>query len=163
MWYVILYSNQNIYIVYNILKYFNNLFQKKAIELLIQNNTKRKKSIGMGQVASNNKAVIYCNSFHNSKKKRRMSIVGFSKNLALLEMQIYIARQDWKHALNLFPKLLEYPNEIEPLVWKYAFIILLHMNDPSHLREFFEQCAGIHNSSSNILLERLLLSLQENN
>lgn len=93
-----------------------------------------------------------------------MSVVGFSKSLALSEMRMYIARQDWKHALNLFPILLEYPNEIEPLVWKYAFIILLHMNDPSHLREFFEQCAGTHGSNSSILLEKLLLSpLRENN
>ncbi|XP_014483847.1 PREDICTED: uncharacterized protein LOC106749182 [Dinoponera quadriceps] len=136
---------------------------KKAIELIIKSNTKTKRH-KENQVASNSKITFYCKSFQNNKKKRRMSIVGFSKSLALSEMQMYIARQDWKHALNLFPKLLEYPNDLEPLVWKYAFIILLHMNDPSHLCEFFEQCIGTHSSCNSILLEKLLsLPLQENN
>lgn len=130
---------------------------KKAIELIIKSNTKKKSHRIANEVASNHRIAFYCNSSQTGKKKRRMSVVGFSKSLTLSEMQMYIARQDWKHALNLFPTLLEYPNEVEPLVWKYAFIILLHMNDPSYLCEFFEQCAGTHSSSSSILLERLLL------
>ncbi|XP_032663838.1 uncharacterized protein LOC116840778 [Odontomachus brunneus] len=134
---------------------------KKAIALIKENIDKKNHRIA-NEVASNNKIALHCNSSQNSKKKRRVSVVGFSRSLALSEMQMYIARQDWKHALNLFPRLLEYSNDIEPLVWKYAFIILLHMNDPSHLRDFLEQCAGTHSSNSSILLERLLLlPLQE--
>lgn len=106
--------------------------------------------------ANKHKIVHYCKK-SNSDKKNRTSIVGFSKSLALLKMQSYIARQDWKHALNLFPRLLEYPIELEPLIWRYAFIILLHTNNPSHLHQFFEQCIGNQSSNNSILLEKLLL------
>lgn len=143
--------------------YYIYIFQKKAIELITKSNTKKKSHRIADEVSSNHKIASYCNSSQTSKKKRQVSVVGFSKSLALSEMQMYIEHQDWKHALNLFPTLLEYPNEVEPLVWKYAFIILLHTNDPSYLCEFFEQCAGTYSSNSSILLERLLsLPLQDN-
>lgn len=116
------------------------------------NDKKRRKD--MEEMANDRKA-HYCKSFQGSRRSRT-SLVGFSKSLALSEMQSYITHQDWKHALSLFPRLLEYPIELEPLVWRYAFIILLHMNDPSHLRQFFEQCIGNHSSDNRILLERLL-------
>lgn len=103
----------------------------------------------------------YCKSFQGGKKNGT-SLVGFSKSLALSEMQSYISRQDWKHALSLFPRLLEYPVELEPLVWRYALIILLHTNDPSHLRQFFEQCIDNCNLDNGIFLRRLLsLPLEE--
>ncbi|XP_011142895.1 uncharacterized protein LOC105185255 [Harpegnathos saltator] len=137
---------------------------KKAIDLIIKTNAEKRNNRVTNQISSNNKVAFYCNKYKNIKKRKRISVVGFSKSLALSEMQLYIARQDWKHAIHLLPTLLEYSNEIEPLVWKYMFIIVLHMNDSSHLREFFEQCAGIHGSSISIFLERLLsLPLQENN
>lgn len=72
-------------------------------------------------------------------------------------MQSYVAHQDWKHALNLLPKLLEYSIEVEPLVWRYVFIILLHVNDPSHLRQFIEQCMGSRSLNNSAFLRRLLL------
>lgn len=103
----------------------------------------------------------YCKSFQGGKKNGT-SLVGFSKSLALSEMQSYISRQDWKHALSLFPRLLEYPVELEPLVWRYALIMLLHTNDPSHLRQFFEQCIDNCNLDNGIFLRRLLsLPLEE--
>lgn len=122
------------------------------------NDKKRRKD--MEEMADDRKT-HYCKSFQGSRRSRT-SLVGFSKSLALSEMQSYITHQDWKHALSLFPKLLEYPIELEPLVWRYAFIILLHMNDPSHLRQFFKQCIGNHSSDNRIMLERLLtLPLKE--
>lgn len=106
--------------------------------------------------ASEHKQIVhYCKKSPSDKK--RTSIVGFSKSLILLKMQSYIARQDWKHALNLFPRLLECPIELEPLIWRYAFIILLHTNNPLHLHQFFEQCIGNQSSNNSILLEKLLL------
>jgi len=112
---------------------------------------------------NDHKIVHYCKRFQGDKKNKT-SLIGFSKSLALLEMQSYIAHQDWKHALNLFPKLLEYPVELEPLIWRYAFIILLHTNDPLHLHQFFKQCIGSQSSNNSILLEKLLLlPLQNNN
>lgn len=122
----------------------------------MKHNTDRKRRRNMGEVANEHKVAYYCKKFI-SDKKNRTSVVGYSKSLALLEMQSYIARQDWKHALNLFPKLLECPVELEPLIWRYALIILLHTNDPLHLHQFFEQCIGSQSSSNNTLLEKLLL------
>lgn len=115
----------------------------------------RKKEI---EEVTNNKVTHYCKKFQGDRKSRT-SVVGFSKSLVLSEMQSYIARQDWKHALNLFPRLLECPVELEPLIWRYAFIILLHANDPSHLQQFFEQCIGNQSSNNGVLLEKLLLPL----
>lgn len=128
----------------------------------MKHKVERKKT-RMEKVANNYKVAHYCKRF-SGDKKNRTSVVGFSKNLALLEMQSYIARQDWKHALNLFPKLLECPVELEPLIWRYALIILLHTNDPSHLHRFFEQCIANHSSNNSLLLEKLLvLPLKDDN
>ncbi|KYQ49487.1 hypothetical protein ALC60_11416 [Trachymyrmex zeteki] len=128
----------------------------KARQLVMKRDVKRKRQRDIEKVTNDHKVTYYCKRFQGDKRSRT-SLVGFSKNLALLEMQSYIARQDWKHALNLFPRLLECPVELEPLIWRYAFIILLHTNDPLHLHQFFNQCIGSHNSNNSTLLEKLLL------
>ncbi|CAL1689754.1 unnamed protein product [Lasius platythorax] len=128
---------------------------KKAITLITKRSTDKKRRKDMEEVANDRKA-HYCKRFQGGRRSR-MSLVGFSKSLALSEMQSYITRQDWRNAINLFPRLLEYPVELEPLVWRYAIIILLHTNDPSHLRQFFEQCIGNQSSDNRIMLRRLLL------
>jgi len=129
----------------------------------MKRDVERKRQRNMEEVINEHKIVHYCKKFQGDKKNKT-SFVGFSKSLALLEMQSYIARQDWKHASNLFPRLLEYPVELEPLIWRYAFIILLHTNDPSHLHQFFKRCIGSQSSNNNILLEKLLLlPLQNDN
>ncbi|XP_011696588.1 PREDICTED: uncharacterized protein LOC105455176 [Wasmannia auropunctata] len=127
----------------------------KAIKLVMKHNAERKKRQKMEEV-NDQKVAYYCKRFQGDKKSRT-SLVGFSKSLTLLEMESYVARQDWKHALNLFPRLLECPVELEPLIWRYAFSIILHTNDPSHLHQFFEQCIGSRSSNNSILLEKLLL------
>lgn len=133
---------------------------EKAMKMMAKRKIEKKRRKDTEEMA-NDRKTHYCKSFQGGRRGRTSS-VGFSKSLALSEMQSYIARQDWKHALNLFSRLLEYPVELEPLVWRYAFIILLHTNDPSNLRQFFEQCIGNHSSDNSILLRRLLsLPLQE--
>lgn len=122
----------------------------------MKHNVERKRQRNMEEIANKNKFTHYCKRFQGDKKSRT-SVVGFSKSLTLSEMQSYIIRQDWKHALNLFPRLLECPVELEPLIWRYAFIILLHTNDPSHLHQFFEQCIGSQSSNNSTLLEKFLL------
>ncbi|XP_020296724.1 uncharacterized protein LOC109861474 [Pseudomyrmex gracilis] len=131
----------------------------KAIEL-VKKRVEKKRNRNEREVANRAKIAHYCKSFEGDKKKTL--VTGFSKSLALSEMQSYIARQDWKHATHLFPKLLEYPVELEPLVWRYLLIILLHTNDSSHLRQFVKQCIGNQSSSNNLLLQRLLLLPLEN-
>ncbi|XP_011630057.1 uncharacterized protein LOC105422400 isoform X2 [Pogonomyrmex barbatus] len=124
-----------------------------ALDLVIKRNVEKGRS-GNAERVSND-----CKLTHKRFRSDRMietSVVGFSKSLVLLEMRSYISRQDWKHALRLFPRLLEYPVELEPLIWRYAFIILLHTNDPSHLCRFFERCIGNLNSSNSALLKKLL-------
>jgi len=116
-----------------------------------QHNIERKKH----KEIPKDKVAHYCKSYEGDQKNR--TVVGFSKSLVLSEMQSYIARQDWRHASHLFFKLLECPVELEPLIWRYAFIILLHMNDSSHLCQFLEQCIGSHSSNNSTLLKRLLL------
>ncbi|XP_072757318.1 uncharacterized protein [Anoplolepis gracilipes] len=137
--------------------------RKSSVEkalTMIKRKVDKKRRKDMTEIAKDRQA-HYCKSFQGGRRNRT-SLVGFSKSLALSEMQSYINRQDWIHALNLLPRLLEYPVELEPLVWRYMFIILLHTNDPSHLRQFFEQCIGNYNLDNGILLRRLLsLPLEE--
>lgn len=137
--------------------------RKSSVEkalTMIKRKVDKKRRKDMTEIAKDRQA-HYCKSFQGGRRSRT-SLVGFSKSLALSEMQSYINRQDWIHALNLLPRLLEYPIELEPLVWRYMFIILLHTNDPSHLRQFFEQCIGNYNLDNGILLRRLLsLPLEE--
>lgn len=130
---------------------------EKAAELISKHRSdERKRSRDDAKILSDRKIVYRCKNFDDSKK-RRTSTVGFSKSLALLEMQTYIARQDWKHASNLLPTFLEYPVELEPIVWRYIFIILMHSNDSSHLHRFLQQCVGGRGLNDGVLLERLLL------
>jgi len=119
---------------------------------LIAKHKINKKNRSRNNKKINDKVIQYCKNFGDTKKR----ISGFSKSIALLEMQSYVARQDWKHASNLLFELLEYPIELEPLIWRYLFIILLHVNDPLHLHKFFEQCV-ISENLNNGLLEKLLL------
>jgi len=125
----------------------------KAIKLIMKHNMERKRPRNVGD--TNDQKVAYCCKRFQSSKKSRTSVVGFSKSLALSEMQSYIAHQDWKHALNLFPRLLECPVELEPLIWRYMFIILLHTNDSSHLHQFFERCIGSQSSNNSALLKKV--------
>lgn len=131
-------------------------FKNKAITLITKKESERKKRGMKEKIAKDHAVALNCKYFQEQKKKR-VQVTGFSKSLALLEMQSYIARQYWKQASNLFLRLLKYPNELEPLIWRYALIILLHTNDPLHLRQFFEQCIGSQNSNNDKLLKRLLL------
>ncbi|EZA48973.1 hypothetical protein DMN91_011396 [Ooceraea biroi] len=125
----------------------------KALELITKHRIEAKrKGKDNGKALNDHKVAYYCNSFQDKKKRT----TGFSKSIVLLEMQSYIARQDWKHALHLFPKLLECCVELEPLVWRYMFLILLHVNNPLHLQDFFERCVGNRSSNNGALLERLL-------
>jgi len=124
--------------------------------LITKHRTKEKNRSKNDKKINNSKIIQYCKSFGNTKKR----ISGFSKSIALLEMQSYIARQDWKHASKLLLELLEYPIELEPLVWRYLFIILLHINDSLHLQQFFEQLVTSTTDSQNLnnglFLEKLL-------
>lgn len=128
---------------------------KRAVELIMKHDADKKRERDAEEARTNDRKSHYCKRFQFGGRGRT-SLVGFSKSLALSEMQSYIARQDWKSALKLFPRLLEYPVELEPLVWRYAFIILLHTNNPSHLQQFFRLCIGTQTSDNGILLKRLL-------
>ncbi|KAL0103093.1 hypothetical protein PUN28_017436 [Cardiocondyla obscurior] len=125
-----------------------------AIKLVMEHDEKKRRQKNV-QVTNDYKISHYCKKFSGDKKSRTL-VVGLSKSLALLEMQSYITRQDWKHALNLFPRLLEYPIELEPLIWRYALLILSHTNNSSHLYRFFQQCLGNQNSNCQTLLRKLL-------
>ncbi|XP_012539696.1 uncharacterized protein LOC105838579 [Monomorium pharaonis] len=116
------------------LKYINNMERKKEEKITKKN---------------------FCKKFEKYKNNR--TAVGFSKSWLLSEMRSCIAHQYWNHLLDLFPQLVEYPVELEPVIWRYALVILLHANDPSHLQQFFKQCIGNQSSSNSALLERLLL------
>ncbi|KYN50064.1 hypothetical protein ALC62_00092 [Cyphomyrmex costatus] len=126
----------------------------KAIQFITKHNMKRKRRRNM-EAINDDKVNHYCKKFQSNKRSRTL-LTGFSKSLALLEMQSYVTRQDWKQALNLF-RLLECPIELEPLIWRYAFIILLHTNNPLHLQQFFNQCIGSQSLNNSTLLEKLLL------
>lgn len=87
--------------------------------------------------------------------------LGFRKRYALTEMRNALANQDWTSLQQMFGYLFE-SSYVEPIVWRYAFLIFLcsPVSDQSHLQEFIEMCLGFNVVENGILLEQLF-SLQE--
>lgn len=131
----------------------------KAVELLQTRLNNRKRSLDNKNNDKNHKMTHRCRSMPLHKKSDYVSLTGFSKSLFMLEVRSHLGKQHWKHIQHLFPFLLDYSNEIEYLIWRYALTILLYSpnSDLSNLQQFLEICIGNHRLNDRKELERLLL------
>lgn len=100
-----------------------------------------------------------CNVMHFFKRKKKQQFTCFSKNLILSEIKSHIASRDWRQTRNLLLSLLYSSTDIEPTIWRYAFIIALYSstNSSSSVTQFLESCIGSQHSEVNMILRNLLL------
>ncbi|XP_047346588.1 uncharacterized protein LOC124947887 [Vespa velutina] len=131
----------------------------KAVELLKTRLNNKKRSWNNKNNDKCQKMTNRCTSMPLQKKSDYVSLTGFSKSLFMLEIRSHLGKQNWKHIQHLFPFLLDYSNEVEYLIWRYALTILLYSDnsDLSNLQEFLEICVGNHRLNDRKELERLLL------
>ena len=96
------------------------------------------------------------------KKRRNSCVVGFSQSFATFQMRSCIARHDWINLQRLFPLLLDYSTDKEPLIWRYALAIFLNSSESSaaHILQFLEKCMGctdnMESDEPSQFLQRLL-------
>lgn len=136
----------------------------KAVELLQSRLNNRKRSWDNKDNDKSHKMTHRCTSMPLQKKSDYVSLTGFSKSLLMLEVRSHLGKQNWKHMQHLFPYLLDYSNEIEYLIWRYALTILLYSPNSklSNLQQFLEICVGNHRLNDRKELEKLLLLQSKN-
>lgn len=100
-----------------------------------------------------------CKIIHYYKKSERQYPISFSRHRILSEIKSYINKKDWIKAKNLFLLLLESSIDIEPLIWRYSFILTLYSNidNLSNIFQFFNMCIGNLHSDKNVILKNILL------
>lgn len=132
---------------------------KQAVEFLQNRLSNNKRSWDNENYEKNHKIRQHCTSTSLQRISDYVSFTGFSKSLFMLEIRSHLGKQNWKHIQHLYPLLLDYSNEIEYLIWRYALIIFLYSpnSDSSNLQQFLEICIGNHRLNDIKELERLLL------
>lgn len=123
---------------------------KRAIELL-EPNQKEKQT---PDTESSRRVNCHCKI---PQKTKQQPITSFSKNLVLTELRSQVARRNWSLSKSLFLLLLRRSVDIEPLIWRYAFIISLYGNSDSfsNITQFLETCVGTRQNET--VLRNLLL------
>ncbi|KAI4497971.1 hypothetical protein M0802_006795 [Mischocyttarus mexicanus] len=132
---------------------------KQAIDLL-RNRLSKKRSSNSENYEKNDKIRHHCTRSMSLKRiPDNISSVGFSKSLFMLEIRSLLSKHNWHHIQHLYPLLLDYSNEMEYLIWRYALIIFLYSpnSDSSKLQQFLEICVGNHKLNDRKELDRLLL------
>jgi hypothetical protein len=73
-------------------------------------------------------------------------------------MRLCLMKHDWANLQRLFLLLLQFPNNKETILWRYALIILLHspFSNEVYLEEFFNLCIGCQNDNYNYVLDQLI-------
>ncbi|XP_015183218.1 PREDICTED: uncharacterized protein LOC107069973 isoform X2 [Polistes dominula] len=132
---------------------------KQAVELIQNRLSNNKRSWDNENDEKNQKMRQHCTSTTLQRISDYMSFIGFSKSLFMLEIKSHLGKQNWKHIQHLYPLLLDYSNDIEYVIWRYALIIFLYSpnSDSSNLQQFLEICVGNHRLNDRKELERLLL------
>ncbi|KAI4484778.1 PREDICTED: uncharacterized protein LOC106793960 [Polistes canadensis] len=132
---------------------------KQAVEFVQNRLSNNKRSWDNENYEKNHKIKQHCTSTSLLRISDYVSFTGFSKSLFMLEIRSHLGKQNWKHIQHLYPLLLDYSNEIEYLIWRYALIIFLYSpnSDSSNLQQFLEICIGNHRLNDRKELERLLL------
>ncbi|XP_017881572.1 uncharacterized protein LOC108625799 isoform X2 [Ceratina calcarata] len=82
------------------------------------------------------------------------------KHNILSEIRLHINQKDWNAVKNLLLVLLHNSTDIEPLIWRYTFILTLYSNidNLSNVVQFFKSCIGCQHSDTNLILKDILLS-----
>ncbi|XP_076391492.1 uncharacterized protein LOC100883514 [Megachile rotundata] len=132
----------------------------QAIELLWsekQERTTRKRKIEEAEKAQDVSA--QCKIMHCYKRSERQYSMCFSKHRILSEMKSHVTQKNWSTVRNLFLLLLHFSIDLEPLIWRYNFILTLYSNidNLSNVSQFFQMCIGCLHSDRDLMLQNLLL------
>lgn len=96
-------------------------------------------------------------------KRRTPPITSFSKNLILTELKSHLVRRDWNQLKPLFLSLLHRCTDLEPLIWRYLFVISLYSSNDnlSQVEKFFETCIGSQSEETSEILRNFLILSDE--
>ncbi|KZC11578.1 hypothetical protein WN55_02860 [Dufourea novaeangliae] len=74
-------------------------------------------------------------------------------------MKSHVVQRNWSKVRNLLLLLLRLSTDIEPLMWRYSFILTLYGNIDNlfNVSEFFRMCIGSLDSDKAMILKHLLL------
>ncbi|XP_012284468.1 uncharacterized protein LOC105701900 [Orussus abietinus] len=131
---------------------------------LLRSKLSSKKRMQEGDDEYDHKIKIHCtSSISTTGKKKGSPAFGYSKSLVLPEMRKCLSRQDWEMLQEFFPFLVDNRKDMEPIIWRYAFTMLLYNPSSSHdnVREFLEMCVGCNQIESDAMLKRLLTLREE--
>ncbi|XP_076172277.1 uncharacterized protein LOC143149087 [Ptiloglossa arizonensis] len=100
-----------------------------------------------------------CQIVHHYKRSRRHHSTSFSKQTILSEMKSHIIHRDWDKVRNLLLLLLHSSTDIEPLIWRYCFILTLYSNVDNlyNITHLFRLCIGNLDSNRDMVLKNMLL------
>lgn len=131
----------------------------EALELLQGKKICRREKKEDENEKQSHKITYYCiTSINNGRRKKRSPALSFSRSLVLSEMRSCLIQRNWIHLRELLLLLLDGSNEVQPMVWRYMLLILLHSPEYSNsinLHNFFEMCIGDQSNKDRNFLKRL--------
>ncbi|CAK9813553.1 hypothetical protein ANTPLA_LOCUS7886 [Anthophora plagiata] len=136
----------------------------QAIELLwINRKEELKGKIKIEKMEKVKHVCSQCNGTHYHRRREKQLAVGFSSHTILSYIKTHANKRNWNKVKNLLLLLIHFSTDIEPLVWRYSFILTLYSNIDNlfNIVQFFKLCIGSLNSDTNLILKNLLL-LQHN-
>ncbi|XP_076752209.1 uncharacterized protein LOC143424184 [Xylocopa sonorina] len=131
----------------------------QAIEALrIHRQDELKKHSKLEKAEKSESIHAHCKVVHNYKRHEQY-FRGLSKHRILCEIKSHINKRNWDTVKNLLLLLLQSSSDIEPLIWRYIFILTLYSNidNLSNIFQFFKTCVGSQHSDTNIILRNILL------
>ncbi|CAL7951029.1 unnamed protein product [Xylocopa violacea] len=135
----------------------------QAIEMLWthrQDELKKKSKLERAEKLENIQA--QCRVVQNYKRHDQY-LRGLSKHRILRELKSHVNKKNWSSVKNLILLLLQSSSDIEPLIWRYSFILTLYSNidNLSNIFQFFKACVGSQYSDTNAILKNILLLQQK--
>ncbi|XP_017752759.1 PREDICTED: uncharacterized protein LOC108545576, partial [Eufriesea mexicana] len=100
-----------------------------------------------------------CKIIYHYKQNERSYPISFSKYKILSQIKSHMNKKHWNKAKKLLLLLLYSSTDIEPLIWRYCFILTLYSNidNLSNIFQFFKMCIGSSDSDRNLILKNILL------
>ena len=133
-------------------------FQKEAIEFLWLNKNMSEKKANVRKIQKSQNSHNQCKIIHYYKRSRRQHPISSSKYRILSEIKSHVNKKNWSKVKNLLLLLLNFSNDIEPLLWRYCLIFTLygHVDNLANVFQFFEMCIGSIHSDKNVILKNIL-------
>ncbi|XP_029038889.1 uncharacterized protein LOC114874103 [Osmia bicornis bicornis] len=132
----------------------------QAIELLwSQKGDEARRNSKLQEAEKSQEMSAQCKIMHCYKKSERQYSTSFSKHRILSEMKSHVIQKNWSTVRNLFLLLLHLSIDLEPLMWRYIFILTLYSNidNLSNISQLLKMCIGCLDSDRDLILRNLLL------